>query len=140
MRSMSICTATALAVLWGGSATLAKEAKPTTPAQKPAAEAKEAKRLTPQQRRIESLQKNHETELEPWRIVLKIAEQEKATMTIAAIKQVISSKEETFKKSLAQAEKPVASQESLAARARANTANAAKDVNKPAQKKPAEKK
>jgi hypothetical protein len=137
MKPTLICTAVALAVLWAGSITLAKNATGQKPAttQKQAAEVKEAgKTLTPQQKRLETLQKSHESEMTPWKEVLKIAEEEKATKTIAAINKVIAAKEEAYKKSLAQLEKRTAAQEN-AANGKANTTDATKSVSKPAEKK-----
>jgi hypothetical protein len=121
MKRVLVCSVAALAILCAGSITLAKNAtgqKKATTADKPTADMKKA--LTP----AEKAKKTHETEMATWKEVLKVAQDEKATKTIAAIEKVIKAKDEAFKKELALLEKPATTSETKTS-----------DVNKPAAKK-----
>ena len=63
------------------------------------------KAMTPEQRQLEMAQKAMEKELAPWQAVRKIAAEEKAEKTVAAIDTVIAAKEAQFKKKLEAMEK-----------------------------------
>ena len=58
------------------------------------------KAMTPEQRRVAMAQKALEKELAPWQEVRKIAAEEKAEKTVAAIDKVIAAKQAQFKKKL----------------------------------------
>jgi len=58
------------------------------------------KAMTPEQRQLAMAQKAMEKELAPWQAVRKIAAEEKAEKTVAAIDKVIAAKEAQFKKKL----------------------------------------
>jgi hypothetical protein len=108
MKRTLICTAVALAFLWAGSVALAKDTNSpkTTTGPKTKSEAKEVKKTpTAEERRLEAAKKNYETEVEPWNAVLKVAQEEKATKTIAAIDKILKAKEEAYKKEVARIEK-----------------------------------
>ncbi len=141
MKSTTICVAVAGAVLWAGTITLAKDAnaaKPTvTP--KPLSEMKTTTTQTPLQRSLENAQRAHTADLEPWQKVLKIAEEEKATKTVAAIKDVIAAKEDAYKRRVALVEKQTAEREKML-KSRTNPTTPTKPVLPPPDKKPAEKK
>ena len=106
MRRASICSVAALVVLWAGSMAMAKATagqKDTT--QKTATTKDATKPMTPQERRLDAAKKAHETEMAPWKEVLKVAEAEKASKTVAAINKIIKTKDDEFKKDLARLEK-----------------------------------
>jgi hypothetical protein len=104
MKRTWICTGVALALLWAGSVALAKDAtnQKTAAAPKPPPAAKEARKaLTPAER----VKKAYELEIAPWNEVKKVAEEEKATKTVAAIDKILKVKEEAYKKDLARLER-----------------------------------
>jgi hypothetical protein len=134
MRQTWICIAATAAILSVGSIAWAAKDAATTPAapkeikqrvavvQKPAvADANEMKKMMAG--KLEAVKKAFESEIASWKDVRKIAEEEKATKTIAAIDKIIGAKEEALKKQLAMLEKPLVPQ--------------AGEPNKPALKAPA---
>lgn len=128
MKKILICSVAALAVLLAGSTAMTKEtnkAKGATKEAKNAAEKKvsekdkqwqeQFKAMTPEQKRLALSQKQLEEELAPWLEVRKIAAEENATKTVAAIDKIVAAKKEQFKKRAgamkeksAEAEKPKA--------------------------------
>ncbi len=136
MKRILICTTVTLAFLWAGSAALAKDANATkgTTGQKPKAEMKEVKK-TPkaEERRLEAAKKAYEAEIEPWNTVLKVAQEEKATKTIAAIDKILKNKEEAYKREVARIEKMTTSEKPAAGNQPGATAT--RSANKPTEKK-----
>jgi hypothetical protein len=114
MKLTSICVAAALAVLWAGSVVSAAQtttqkptassAKPTTSSTKPATK-ETAKPAAAQDKKLENLKSAYETDIAPWKEVLKIAEEEKATKTAAAIKKYLNNREEAYKKDVTRIER-----------------------------------
>lgn len=111
MRKILICSIAALAVLLAGSTAMTKEtnkAKEAPKEVKKAAEKKvseqdkqwqeQFKAMTPEQKRLALTQKQLDEELAPWLQVRKIAVEENATKTVAAIDKIITAKKEQFKK------------------------------------------
>jgi nitrate reductase cytochrome c-type subunit len=124
MKKVLICSVAALVVLLASGTALTeekgkskeanKQAKNAAESTKPSAELKQAKEqlkdMTPEQRRAALAKKALEEELAPWQAVRKIAVEENATKTVAAIDKIIAAKQEQFKKKLdaTKAEKPAA--------------------------------
>jgi len=121
MKKALICSVAALVILLAGGTALTKEtgknkeankqAKGAAESVKPSAEQKQAKEqmkdMTPEQRRAALAKKALEEELAPWLAVRKIALEENATKTVAAIDKIVAGKQEQFKKKLeAKTEKP----------------------------------
>lgn len=115
MRKILICSVAALAVLLAGSTAMTQEknkaketSKEATRASKNVAEKKvseqdkqwkeQLKAMTPEQKRLALAQKQLDEELAPWLAVRKIAVEENATKTVAAIDKTITAKKEQFKK------------------------------------------
>ena len=115
MRKILICSVAALAVLLAGSTAMTQEtnkakgtSKEAARGAKNAAEKKvseqdkqwqeQFKAMTPEQKRLALTQKQLDEELAPWLAVRKIAVEENATKTVAAIDKVITAKKEQFKK------------------------------------------
>ena len=111
MKKVLICSVAALVILLAGGTALtqetaknkeaAKEAKGA--AEKKASEAdkqlrQQFKEMTPEQKRLALSQKQFDEEMAPWMEVRKIAVEEKATKTVAAIDKIMALKEEQFKK------------------------------------------
>ncbi len=126
MKKVLICSVAALVVLLAGGTALTKEtaknkeavkqAKNAAESTKPAADLKQAKEqlkeMTPEQRRAALAKKAMEEELAPWQAVRKIAAEENATKTVAAIDKIIAAKQEQFKKKfeVIKTEKPAATE------------------------------
>lgn len=124
MRKILICSAAALVVLLAGGTAMTQETDKAKEAPKEAgkelkkvAEKKvseqdkqwqeQFKAMTPEQKRLALTQKQFDEELAPWLAVRKIAAEENATKTVAAIDKIITAKKEQFKKrSGAMKEKP----------------------------------
>jgi len=123
MKKILICSVAALVILLAGTAMTqetnkAKESpKEAAKAAKNVAEKKvseqdkqwqeQFKAMTPEQKRLALTQKQLDEELAPWLQVRKIAVEENATKTVAAIDKIITAKKEQFKKrSGAMKEKP----------------------------------
>jgi hypothetical protein len=122
MKKVLICSIAALAILLTGGTAVTKEraknkeadkqTKKTTENKKLSEEEKQfreqLKEMTPEQRRAALAKKALAEELAPWQAVRKIAAEEKATKTVAAIDKVIADRQEQFKKKLEamKAEKP----------------------------------
>jgi hypothetical protein len=107
MKLTSICVAAALAVLWAGSVVSAAQTttqKPTASSAKPAAK-ETTKPTAAQDKKLESLKSAYETDIAPWKDVLKIAQEEKATKTADAIKKYLNTREEAYKKDVARIER-----------------------------------
>jgi len=118
MRKMLICSAAALAILLAGSTALTQEkgrAKEGNKVTKKVADNKAAgnkgseedkqwreklKTMTPEQRQVAMAQKSFDSEMAPWQQVRKIAADEKATKTLAAIDKIIAEKQSQFSKRL----------------------------------------
>ncbi len=111
MKKVLICSVAALVVLLAGGTALTKETAKNKEAAKEAKGAAEKKaseadkqakeqfkEMTPEQKRLALTQKQLDEELAPWMEVRKIAVEEKATKTVAAIDKIIAAKKEQFKK------------------------------------------
>lgn len=115
MRKILICSVAALAVLLAGSTAMTQETNKAKEAPKEAAKAaknvaekkvseqdkqwqEQFKAMTPEQKRLALTQKQLDEELAPWLQVRKIAVEENATKTVAAIDKIITAKKEQFKK------------------------------------------
>ena len=131
MKKVLISSVAALVILLAGTAMTqetnkAKNApKEAAKATKNAAEKKvsdkdkqwqeQFKAMTPEQKRLALTQKQLEEELAPWLEVRKIAAEENATKTVAAIDKIITAKKEQFKKRAgAMKEKPAETEKSKA--------------------------
>jgi hypothetical protein len=116
MRKMLICSVVAMAILWASSIGFTKEKGQT----KNKSQARQQKKqmteeqkqwrqklraMTPEERKLAMAKKDFEMNIAPWHAVLKIANEEKATKTIAAITKIIADKEQLLKKKLAAVEK-----------------------------------
>lgn len=125
MKKVLICSVAALVLLLTGGTAVTKErakskeankqTKSITENKKLSTEQKQAKEqlkeMTPEQRRVALAKKAFEEEMAPWQAVRKIAVEEKATKTVAAIDKIIAAKQEQLKKKLeapAKTEKPAA--------------------------------
>ena len=133
MKKVLICSVAALVILLAGGTALTQETGKVKEAPKEASkEVKKAaekklseqdkqfkeqfKEMTPEQKRLALMQKALDEELAPWLEVRKVAVEENATKTVAAIDKIIAAKKEQFKKRSgtmkeskpAQAEKPKA--------------------------------
>ena len=114
MKKMLICSVAALAILLAGSTALTKEKGKARKADKETRKVSEKKKLSeqekqwreklkamaPEERRLAMAKKALENELAPWQEVRKVAVEEKATKTVAAIDKIIAAKQEQFKKKL----------------------------------------
>jgi len=111
MKKVLICSVAALVVLLAGGTALTKETAKNKEAAKQAKSAAEKKvseqdkqfreqfkGMTPEQKRLALTQKQLDEELAPWLAVRKIAVEENATKTVAAIDKIITAKKEQFKK------------------------------------------
>ena len=116
MKKVLVCSVAAMAILWACSVGLAKEKgqakgksqvrqqkKQMTEEQKQWQQKLQA--MTPEQRRLAMAKKAFANSVASWRAVLKIANEEKAAKTAAAITKIIAEKEQFFKKKLAGLEK-----------------------------------
>jgi hypothetical protein len=128
MKKVLICSVAALAILLTGGTAVTKERAKNREAIKQTKNAAEGtnasaeqklskeqlKDMTPEQRRAALAKKALEEELTPWQAVRKIAVEEKATRTVAAIDKIILAKQEQFKKKLEvmKAEKPASADKS----------------------------
>lgn len=115
MKKLLICSVAALAILLAGGTALTKEKGRTKTADKETRRVSEKKKLseeekqwkeklesmTPEERRVAIAKKALETELGPWQQVRKIALEEKAAKTVAAIDKIIADRQQQFKKKLA---------------------------------------
>jgi len=149
MKKVLICSVAALVVLLAGGTALTKEtaknkeankqAKNAAESTKPSAELKQAKEqlkdMTPEQRRAALAKKALEEELAPWQAVRKIAVEENATKTVAAIDKIIAAKQEQFKKKLdvTKMEKPAATDKSAPESKRREPQRAERKKNAPVQ-------
>jgi DNA anti-recombination protein RmuC len=108
MKKVLICSVAVLAILLAGSTALTKEKgkakNPDRGTRKLSEEEKQwrekLKEMTPEQRRLEMAKKALANELAPWQEVRKIAVEEKAAKTVAAIDRIIAARQEQFKKKL----------------------------------------
>ena len=111
MRKILICSVAALVILLAGGTAMTQEtnkAKEAGKAAKNVAEKKvseqdkqwqeQFKAMTPEQKRLALTQKQLDEDLAPWLQVRKIAVEENATKTVAAIDKIITAKKEQFKK------------------------------------------
>jgi uncharacterized protein YecT (DUF1311 family) len=115
MKKVLICSVAALAILLAGGTALTQETDRAKEAPKEASkEVKKAaekklseqdkqfkekfKEMTPEQKRLALMQRALDDELAPWLAVRKIAVEESATKTVAAIDKIIAAKKEQFKK------------------------------------------
>jgi len=115
MKKVLICSVAALVVLLAGGTALTQETDKAKEAPKEAskevkkgAEKKlseqgkqfkeQFKEMTPEQKRLALTQRVLDEELAPWLQVRKIAVEENATKTVAAIDKIIAAKKEQFKK------------------------------------------
>jgi hypothetical protein len=108
MKRVMVLSAMVLAILLSGAAIQAKgegrvratagKAKGLTEEEKQWKE--KLKAMTPEQRQVAMAQKALEKELAPWQEVRKIAVEEKAEKTVAAIDKVIAAKQAQLKKKL----------------------------------------
>lgn len=115
MKKILICSVAALAILLAGSTAMTQETNKAKNAPKEAAKAtknaaekkvseqdkqwqEQFKSMTPEQKRLALTQKQLDEELAPWLQVRKIAAEENATKTVAAIDKIITAKKEQFKK------------------------------------------
>jgi DNA polymerase II small subunit/DNA polymerase delta subunit B len=118
MKKVLICSIAVLAILLASGAAQTKEKARGKGRQK--AEMKEAKKkmteeekqwrekleaMTPEERRVAMAKRAFEIELKPWQEVRKIAAEEKATKTVAAIDKIITGKQEQLRKKLEAAAK-----------------------------------
>jgi hypothetical protein len=113
MKKVLICSVAAMAILLAGSMVLAKEKdksrvknrENTRETKKLSEQDKQwrekFKEMTPEQKRVALAQKDFDAEMAPWRQVRKIAADENATKTVAAIDKIIAGKQNQFKKKLA---------------------------------------
>lgn len=129
MKKVLICSVAALVLLLTAGTAVTKErtkskeanrqTKSTAENKKLSAEQKQAKEqlkeMTPEQRRAALAKKALEEELAPWQAVRKIAVEEKATKTVAAIDKVIAAKQDQFKKKL---QAPTKTEKSAAGKAK----------------------
>ncbi len=149
MKKVLICSVAALVVLLAGGTALTKEAaknkeatkqvKNAAEKTKPSVDLKQAKEqlkdMTPEQRRAALAKKALEEDLAPWQAVRKIAVEENATRTVAAIDKIIAGKQEQFKKKLegTKAEKPAAADKPAPESKRREPQKAERKKNAPAQ-------
>ena len=119
MKKMLICSVAAMVLLLTSGTAVTKERAKNKEANKQTKNAAEDKKLsaeqekakeqlkdmTPEQRRGALAKKALEEELAPWQAVRKIAVEENATKTVAAIDKIIADKQEQFKKKLGAATK-----------------------------------
>lgn len=111
MKKVLFCSVAALVILLAGGTAMTKEtnkAKEAPKAAKNAAEKKvsgqdkqwqeQFKSMTPEQKRLALAQKQLDEEIAPWMSVRKIAVEENATKTVAAIDKIVTAKKEQFKK------------------------------------------
>jgi hypothetical protein len=97
-----------VAILWAGSMCMGQEkarqkkqgARAKVSADQKAWQEK-LKNMTPEQQQVARAKKAFGTSVAPWRKVRKIALQEKATKTLAAIDQIIAAKEKQFSRRMA---------------------------------------
>ena len=112
MKKMLICIVAAMVILSASSAALTKEKNRTRAKNRNADRAvkklseeekqwrEKLKGMTPEQRRVALAQKNFDAELAQWRQVRKIAADENAAKTIAAIDKIITDKQTQFMKKM----------------------------------------
>jgi len=113
MKKALICSVAALAILLAGSTALTQEKgraregsrqKKNVAANKVSEEEKQwrekLKTMTPEERQLAVAQRTFATEMGPWQQVRKIAAEEKATKTLAAIDKIIAEKKAQFDKRL----------------------------------------
>jgi hypothetical protein len=113
MKRVLICSMAALAILLAGSAAQTKERARRTGREKTGVRQErkkmteqekqwreKLKAMTPEERRVAMAKRALEIELRPWQEVRKLAAEEKATKTLAAIDKIIAAKQEQLKKRL----------------------------------------
>lgn len=110
MKKVLICSVAALVILLAGGTAMTKErAKNKEANTKNVGEKKgiseqdkqwkeQFKAMTPEQKRLALAQRAFDDEVAPWQQVRKIAVEENATKTVAAIDKIIAGKKEQFKK------------------------------------------
>lgn len=112
MKKALICSIAALVILLAGGTAMTKERAGNKEANTKAKNVGEKKSLseqdkqwkeqfkamTPEQKRLALAQRAFDEEMAPWQQVRKIAVEENATRTVAAIDKIIAGKKEQFKK------------------------------------------
>ena len=115
MKKVLICSVAALVILLAGGTAMTQETNKAKEAPKEAAKGaknvaekkvseqdkqwqEQFKAMTPEQKRLALTQKQLDEELAPWLQVRKIAVEENATKTVAAIDKIVTAKKEQFKK------------------------------------------
>lgn len=147
MKKVLICSAVALAILVAGSTALTQERgraregnrdRKNVAGNKISDEEKQwrekLKTMTPEERQFAMAQRTFDSEMAPWRQVRKIAAEEKATKTLAAIDKVIAEKKAQFDKRLKTMKERGQSRPKAGAEKRTNQ-NKTRDGAKPARKK-----
>ncbi len=113
MKKVLICSVVALVILLAGSTALTQEKgraregnkdRKNVAGNKISEEEKQwrekLKAMTPEERQLALAQRTFDTEMAPWQHVRKIAAEEKATKTLAAIDKIIAEKKTQFDKRL----------------------------------------
>lgn len=147
MKKALICSAAALAILLAGSTALTQERgraregnrdRKNVVANKTSEEEKQwrekLKTMTPEERQLAVAQRTFATEMGPWQQVRKIAAEEKAAKTLAAIDKIIAEKKAQFDKRLNAMKQRGQARPKAEAERRANEGKA-RDGAKPARKK-----
>lgn len=147
MKKALICSAAVLAILLAGSTALTQERgrvregnkdRRNAAANKLSEEEKQwrekLKTMTPEERQLAVAQRDFAKEMGPWHQVRKIAAEEKATKTLAAIDKIIAEKKAQFDKRL-NAMKQRGQTRSKAEAQRRTNEGKARDGAKPARKK-----
>jgi len=147
MKKMLICSAVTLAVLLAGNTALTQERgraregnrdRKNIAGNKVSEEEKQwrekLKTMTPEERQLAMAQRTFDSEMAPWQQVRKIAAEEKATKTLAAIDKIIAEKKAQFDKRLKTMKERGQSRPKAGAEKRIDQSKA-RDGAKPARKK-----